>query len=352
MTLGLYVRRLNQIRFVEGVARAAHARGHRVLLLLDQRGSREGPKGEEWPDPEKVPERWRTWATVLPFDRLHIGLDAIVVPAPLGVDPADLPSGAKVYAGLQTNVTDVTRLAEPWRWSVVYTWSKAWALMGCKPVPPSGQMSTFRAIGHPLADMLPTIDRAEVRRTFGLPDRPIVLYFPFPFGAHEQPWRLRYLYRWAPWGDRATVRAVRAFCDRQGAALVVKSRAKTEVPGYLRRAADVVVERDEPGEATSLRLLSVADLLVHHLSSGAMEALLVGVPSLYIRPDGWLAYDEHLRLLGSEFYGTEWRPGAMDIPSRRGWNAGLDATRRARYLGPEPFAAGQRIVDDLEERVG
>ena len=370
MTLGVLVRRLNQLRHVEGAVREAHVRGHRVEIFLDSRGPQTGPKGDEFPRRGLVPSRFDAWATFLRWPSLVPKVDALLVPAPLGIGinvetPPEPPlPPARAYCALQTAWSDLMYLRpdEAERWDAVYTWSARWAdwwqeAHGCPP-------SNFVPVGLPVAEHLRWIDPAEVRTAFGIAPGPVVLYLPFPFGAHEQDWRLRYLYRLSPWGDRATVRAVRTYCDRQGAQFVVKSRAKTPVPAYLADAADVVVDRDEPGEPTLLRLLTTATLMVHHTSSAVAEAAAAGVRALSIVPPHWTAYEGRGPDFDPDgtlsFYG--WTGLSVTWPAawarrRRLENAGTGISGMARdayverFLGGEPFNAGKLIIDDLEKRL-
>ncbi|MBI4628717.1 MAG: hypothetical protein HY729_08410, partial [Candidatus Rokubacteria bacterium] len=84
--------------------------------------------------------------------------------------------------------------------------------------------------------------------------------------------------------DRSVVRAVRAFCDANGALLVVKARGKDgRLPGYLERSADLVV--DDGGNyypAMILELLKISALCLHFFSTVAYEAAYACVPSICI----------------------------------------------------------------------
>lgn len=152
-------------------------------------------------------------------------------------------------------------------------------------------------VGFPEMDQLHQINPGEVRRRLGLdPHRPVVLYCPYPFRSNPPTDWVKYVYgnrwdhrRWAVrrrpqyrahvehgWNDRNVVGAVRAFCDANGAALIVKARDKEhgiglgrylwpQIPGYLERAADRPVVYDEGSHypATILELMSIASLCIH-----------------------------------------------------------------------------------------
>ncbi len=75
---------------------------------------------------------------------------------------------------------------------------------------------------------------------------------------------------------RALAAAVREFCRRNRATLVVKSREKNRDPRFVRRMADRLVKRDdEVYPYTSMQLMSAADLCVHFQSGAVLEAAFV-----------------------------------------------------------------------------
>jgi hypothetical protein len=357
--LGVVLARLNQIKWVSPLLREARRRGHETVILLDRSVAGRGDKATATVDTLPL------WLHAL-VDRV-VPLETITqLDASVSVTRRAPASGIRTR--LQTSVSDVLGMtvAELGRWDAVYTWSETWTDWWRDQVPRFGDPEPFEhfvPVGYPLAEHLARIDRAEVRQTFGITASRVVVYLPFPFGVHAQPWSLRYGYRLSPWGDRATVKAVRAACDRLGAELVVKSRTKTPVPGYLRDAADVVVERDEPGEPTLLRLLSVATLMVHHLSSGIAEAALVGVRALGIVPPGWTAYANRGRDFdvdaADSFYGWTGLSEVWAQRSVRTWalevgGTAVDSVARAaylaRYLGVELGPPSVNLLNDLEKR--
>ena len=149
--------------------------------------------------------------------------------------------------------------------------------------------------GSTMLDQLALVDRDAVRRRLGLAaGRPVVLLMSLKMAVPE-PYR-RYVWRdgsvltraavatasghvglvpeiWKGNGYRDLVAAVRDFCRRSGAALVVKSREKNRDPRFLRRSADVFVESDEAVYPyTSIELMAIADLCVHFQSGAVLEA--------------------------------------------------------------------------------
>jgi hypothetical protein len=164
-----------------------------------------------------------------------------------------------------------------------------------------------RIVGFPEMDQCHWIDPLEVRRRLGLdPARPVVLYCPFGFVSNPRTFWVRHVYG-APalhgWlavrlagrpeyrshvargvNDRSVVRAVRAFCDRNGAALVVKARAKDPASRYLTQCADRVLYDHHHYPATILELLKISALCLHFFSTVAYEAAYAGVASICIAP--------------------------------------------------------------------
>jgi hypothetical protein len=159
--------------------------------------------------------------------------------------------------------------------------------------------------GSTMLDQLGLVDRPAVRRQLGIgPDQPVVLLMSLKMAVAE-PWR-RFVWGdgsaltrtakavahgradlvpeiWKGNGYRALAQAVRRFCDRAGAALVVKSRQKNQDPRFLRDPRDIFIERDDDVfPYTSIQLMAVADLCIHFQSGAVLEAAMAGVPSISV----------------------------------------------------------------------
>ena len=181
--------------------------------------------------------------------------------------------------------------------------------------------------GCPELDALARIDRAEVRRRYGMPaDRPVVLWLPHDYHAYDlwemlvfrRDWHPRYVWQalrrrrtdvlpllWQGVTHVQFARALRAFCDRNDAFLVVKSRRKDRPGAADRRIADCFTFDRSYHPPTILELLAVADLCVHVFSVTAMEAAAAGVPGLCLLPPAASSFisDPH----------TAWRRTAEDF---------------------------------------
>jgi hypothetical protein len=183
-------------------------------------------------------------------------------------------------------------------------------------------------VGYPEADARRLIDPQEVRRRWGIPHgQPVVALLPFPqgvgrasfwpkkiFGDARRARRLLHMLaqrQFRYWrralsdaSDEDVVRALRAFCDREGAFLLVKSRRKTPIPRYTRAAADLCLVDESYYPATILEVMSIASLCVSFYSSAVHEAAAMSVPNLCITftPEDYLGEDRADYILFDRFY--------------------------------------------------
>ncbi|HWP77983.1 MAG TPA: hypothetical protein VNU03_25905 [Methylomirabilota bacterium] len=243
--------------------------------------------------------------------------------------------------------------------------------------------------GSTMLDQLGLVDRGAVRRHLGIgPDKPVVLFMSLKMAVPEP--RRRFLWGdgsaltrtaravvhgnaglvpeiWKGNGYRALAHAVRRFCDRAGAALVVKSREKNRDPRFLRNVADVFVERDdEVFPYTSIQLMGVADLCIHFQSGAVLEAAMAGVPSISIRvplSDDQQKYPAHTFAFDVERGSLSNFPGVAWFTSPEGAVALLEgrtladfrldpAARRAyveRYLGFDDLGSSRRVLQVIED---
>jgi hypothetical protein len=316
MRIAFPILRNNYYRLLGPVVEEALARGHAATCWHDWSGPRRGHKGSEFPGaapafragtPEVIAhqgradlaERWRAdppdaVVSIDPPDPelraavkgrwtwLQYGADILFQPTPRGVADAD----------------------------AVALYGPAWIGMIERRFGDGVRDLAAKAtvVGAPELDALARIDPGAVRRRLGVAgERPIVLYLPFPLRSNvPTPW-LRRVHRPASrlsqavrllaggpreyWpqvargqNDRRLVGAMRAFCDRHGALLVMKARRKDPVPRYAARLADRVLYDPSHHPPTILELLRVSALCVHHYSTAVLEAAAAGVPSLCLAP--------------------------------------------------------------------
>jgi len=158
---------------------------------------------------------------------------------------------------------------------------------------------------------------------------------------------------------------VRAFCDANGAALVVKARDKDPVPGYLSRRADRVLYDRAYYPATILELLRVSSLCVHFFSTVAYEAAYAGVPSICVAPRGedlgfplvWQEWFLNLDVGGSfNFPGVVYPVGLGEFVDgfarRRLGDYPLEPAARAQYVerfvGFDDGKSSDRVLDAVQ----
>lgn len=151
------------------------------------------------------------------------------------------------------------------------------------------------AVGFPEMEAAKLVNPGEVRRRLGIPpDRPVVVLLPYSYGFGLSSSRATHTHRgrWAQlsciarecWTDVRVVRAVRAFCDRNGAYLIVKARLKRRPPAYAKALADMHLYDESVYPATILEILSIASLCIGSYSTTVHETAYLGVPYLCIRP--------------------------------------------------------------------
>jgi len=241
--------------------------------------------------------------------------------------------------------------------------------------------------GSTMLDQLGLVDREVVRRRLGIgPDKPVVLFMSLKMTVPERRlvWgdgsaltrTARAVARrradlvpeiWKGNGYRALAEAVRRFCDRSGAALVVKSREKNRDPRFLRNLADVFVERDdEVFPYTSIQLMAVAALCIHFLSGAVLEAAMAGVPSISVGvplsraqreyPAHELVFDPRKGGIWN-FPGVAWftppEEAVSLLEGRPLADFRLDPSARhayvERHLGFDDLCSSQRVLQAIED---
>lgn len=406
MTLAIFASRKGYLKVLGSFIQAACDRGHDVVLLHDPDEKKTGEAVTEadlaqWPKAMARPHR--RGEALLPALRAA-GAEALVGPSlhfllrAMGVEgeaPALRAAGIRLYsvdyvfdtvasAPEGYRVVDVTcYMSEHQRQVHWRVQREAFAAIGSEAE--LGRRSAV--VGSTMLDQLALVDRAAVRRKYGLaPDRPVVLLMSLKMAVPEPFRRLVWAGGWRGWraakalatghaglvptilrgnGYLTLAEALRGFSRRAGASFVVKSRAKNADPAFLTRRADLFVERDEDVfPYTSIELVAISDLCVHFQSGAVLEAALAGVPSLSIRVpqthlEGYASFQE---VFGAEtgslqnFPGLVWSVDAAEA-TRRLATATLadfrvDAGARRRYietfLGFDDMRSSERVLDLIE----
>lgn len=265
-------------------------------------------------------------------------------------------------------------------WDAILTWDQA-ALDAAGAAYPASVslLAQLQPLGTPLADQLALPGFGEGFRralagqigTVARPGKKLVLFVPAATAHLLHPRWAGWWYRfapwnlpWTPWGDlvpshRLVAALVRQFCDRHGALMVVKERAKSPAPAWLRRMADAVVGDLSFYPSTMLEAMATADLAVGLAGGWAVEALICGTPTISILPYPQSAYEHPLLLAIRErlYRGPKGRWQVCEEAfTQEGW-APLQGwadrgtwPRTARLPVPEVFRPGAsaRILDAVK----
>jgi hypothetical protein len=398
--------RKGYLKVMGSLIQAALDRGHQAILLTDPSERKPGEAATaadlaHWPAAERahhrqgeplLPRLAEARAQALVGPSLHFVLRATGLAADMAGAAAAAVRLYSVDYVLETLTSDpeAYRVLDVTFYATEFERRLHWEILADRFAAVAREVNLparSAVCGSTMLDQLALVDRTAVRRRLGLPpDRPVVLLMSLKMAVPE-PWR-RHV-----WGDgpavvraalavarghagllpairkgngyRELVEAVRDFCRRSGAALVVKSRGKNRDPRFLRERADVWVESDDSVfPYTSIELMAIADLCVHFQSGAVLEAAAAGVPSLSVKvPQSHLHdYPGHEQVFGGRegtlqnFAGVVWSAGHEEAAAcLRGRGLGdfaVDAAARGRYL--ERFVGGDdgrnshRVLDVIE----
>lgn len=406
MKIAFLASRKGFLKVTGSLIQATLDRGHEVVLLRDpdERKPGEATTAEDlahWPGARVVDHR--RGQPLLELLRGH-GVEGLMGPSVHFVMKAmgltgEMAEAARMGVRLYsvdyaletlTSAPEAYRVVDTTFYATEYERELHWSLLkgGFDEVARHVRLEERSAVcGSTMLDQLALVDRAAVRQRFGLPvDRPVVLLMSLKMAVPE-PYR-RYV-----WGDgpagvrmaratlagqgrlRAEIRkgngyrdlasAVRDFCRREDAALVVKSREKNQDPRFLRRSADLLVESDDRVfPYTSIELMAIADLCVHFQSGAVLEAARAGVPSVSVRvPQSHLHdYPGHEEVFGGRegslqnFAGIVWSMDHAEAADRLAGSTLADFTidpeaRRRyieRFVGFDDARASERVLDVIE----
>ena len=405
MTLAVLAARKGYLKVLGSFIQAACDRGHPVVLLHDPDEKKPGEAVTPadlalWP--AATPRAHRRGEPLLPVLR-EAGATALVGPSlhyvlrDRGTDaeaPALRAAGIRLYSvdyvfDMVSSEPDGYRVVDVTCYMSEHQRQVHWQIQAerfAALASEAERRARSAVVGSTMLDQLARVDRTAVRRKYGLPDGPVVLFMSLKMAVPEPFRRLAWAGGWR--GFRASkalatghadlvptilrgngyldlARALQGFARRAGASLVIKSRAKNADPAFLRRRADLFVERDEDMfPYSSIELMAVADLCVHFQSGAVLEAVHAGVPSLSIKVP-----QTHLQHYKSfdEVFGAE--PGSLQNFAGIVWSADADeATRllskasladfridpaaRRRYvekfLGFDDNRSSERVLDLVE----
>lgn len=249
--------------------------------------------------------------------------------------------------------------------------------------------------GSTMFDQMAAVDRDVVRKKYGIAaGQPVVVFFSLKMNVGD-PWRLiamsgasmlkkilrataagrfdllKELYQGPSY--RQLMQAIRSFCDKQGAKLIVKSKQKNADPSFVHELADAVILEDSVYPYTSMELIAISNLCIHFGSAAALETAFANVPSVSIR----VSMDHVTRLAPkyaaywSELRGKPPTPSMFDSPGvvwalERGdfykrikeatletWK--IDSAARKnyieRFIGYEDMRSAVRVFDEVESAI-
>ena len=229
-------------------------------------------------------------------------------------------------------------------------------------------------VGYPELDQLtlPGMTREACRAKWNLPAGRIVLLAPA-----ARPANLGRLRRWA-WGRWTypwIARQIRRWCDRHGAILVTKTRAKHGDPPWLAGLSDFYIGETCAYPFDTLELVVAADVVVGFVSTLAVEASAAGRPQVWIHawPPEASEWPVNLPLRQRFFlepgglwnttgvrqmhgFGPNWRAHLQAWTEAGRWPEPTEASRAAmraaveRWAGPVDGKASERFLDVLETR--
>lgn len=386
MKLAFYVPRLNHLKILAPVAAAARQRGHECVELRPV-GQLCGPKDDAGKMLGHDP-------AFKPFD-LSIGIaDAVdaeihlrdvdwAVTVGLRTAPAirayTRASGVK-WAALDHVGDNLLYVLEYGKdaladWDLATTLAEEpqrFAALASKEEYDCA-FDALEPIGYPELDQLalPWMTKAACRAKWNLPEGKIVLFAPA-----ARPANLSRLSRWW-WGRHDypfIARQVRRFCDRHGALLVTKTRAKHGDPPWLQRMSDSYIGETCYYPFDTLELVVAADLVVGGFASAlAVEAAAVGRPQIWLhawspersewarmlplrRPffsdSGGLWNHAGARTI--HCFGPRWREHLRHWAEWGSWPILTEAARTqncqavTRWAGPQDQKSADRVLDLLE----
>ncbi|MBN2569178.1 MAG: hypothetical protein JXB42_07075 [Deltaproteobacteria bacterium] len=168
-----------------------------------------------------------------------------------------------------------------------------------------------RPVGWPSVDQRTIIDPTEVRRRWDIPERqPVVVYFNWGDGRsvglraamysavsirdkaaalirHFKEWRFALKALLEP-GINSIMRAIRTFCDRNDAFLIVKHRHRDNLWPAEITAADKVIVDESYYPHTIWQVMSIADLAMGYFSFAVRESVASKVPYLALDVAGFV----------------------------------------------------------------
>jgi len=333
MKIGFLIERSIGYKLFGSMIEESLKKGHQVVCLHDYSQPKDGPKGYQFPWLNKVPKFKSGAPKAISFTNKGELLNTIKdQDVRVVVDITYLFKDADLYKKLKEQgvfwvaiqfVGDIVgqsdRLGLPDRYLV---YSDAWLELSLSCLVDQAIIkeedisekirklkNTVKSTGFSELDQVRLIDPDNVRTEWGISKgKPVVLFLPFPFHCTSDKFWAPFVYglnnrflglpiallsfnkryikqAWNRWNDKRVTRAVKKFCEKNNAFLLVKARKREPPRKYLTKIADKVIYHDDGYYPTTiLKCLSVADVCLNFFSSTVLEAVFMGVPNVCIAP--------------------------------------------------------------------
>jgi hypothetical protein len=427
MNIGFYLPRDNQIKLYSPLIEYLLAKGCRVYIFCDyrQKPSEMSYKASLFPAVEKIPV-FKSKPTAIAFKSLRELVDIIKreqVQVIFAVNFQILTKEFQEILGKERYrlvIAELQYFAELLMFGkdlsntdVVYCYSSNWQrwwkdyVVNQNTVAQKNRDEFFRQIdkktvvvGFPEADQIKGFDKEQVRSKYNIPaDKKVVLLMSFPWAGHRflllnevclwthivykpksilvKLARLLWHRCWRFWpdiwkgiDDFNITKAIRAFCDRNDALLVVKGRRKNPVAKYLTKIADYVFFDEGYYPFTTLELLFIADLSIGFWTMAIMESILAQTPSISLVPEHGFIWPECEDFdFGADFspkpgsfynfegvvYSESVKDCISNFASKTFEDYKLDSEKKdefiKKFLGFSDGCASERIYNDLVIRL-
>ncbi len=288
--------------------------GHQVFCLHNYNQSRSGSKGYQFPDISQTPKFQNGKVFSLDYKTENELIEKVFqnnIQAIVSLEFSEIYLSIKnklkeqrifwfaLQSGFDTGSSSGKYLSKPDKF---FIYSLEWLKWMFEYLKKTGEAKeeNFLAFGNKLQEKIKTvgfwlaeqkniIDKEKIKKEWGISqDKKVVLLLPFPFGSSLKTFWTKYIYGtrfFSKQNDFEVSKTIRRFCDNNNAFLLVKCRKKDPARRYLTKIADKVIYDESFYPSTTMECLSVADICFNFYSTGAIEAVSMGVPNVCIAPD-------------------------------------------------------------------
>jgi len=313
MKIAFLVERNIYFRFFGEIIDMALKRSHQVFCFHDYNQQKTGSKGYQFPDINQTPNFKNGKVTSLTYENQEELKDKILqqeikVIVSLGISPIilniqnKLKEKAVCWVALQ-NGFDIAfsgiDMDKPDKF-FIYSWEwLEWMFEYLKKTNQakvqdfqhfkSSLQDRVEAVGFWLCQKQSLISLNQIKKKWGIPlDKKVVLFLPFPFGSSLKTFWTKCVYGtrfFSKENDFRLTGAIREFCDKNNAILLVKCRKKDPAKRYLVKMADEVIYDESFYPSTTMECFSIADVCFNFYSTVALESVAMGVSNVCIAPD-------------------------------------------------------------------